>query len=60
MKKKEYKKELYDLQVELVKFQKEVIEKDLQVCIIFEGRDTAGKDGVIKRFLQHWSVFYLW
>lgn len=55
MKIKEYKKELYDLQVELVKFQKEVIEKKLQVCIIFEGRDTSGKDGIIKRFLQHLS-----
>ncbi|PUE65779.1 polyphosphate kinase 2 [Arcobacter caeni] len=55
MKRKKYKKELYDLQIELVKFQKEVIEKDLKVCIIFEGRDTAGKDGIIKRFLQHLS-----
>ncbi len=55
MKKKRYKKELYELQVELVKFQKEVIAKNLQVCIILEGRDTAGKDGVIKRFLQHLS-----
>ncbi len=55
MKKKEYKKELYDLQVELVKFQKEVIKKGLKVCIIFEGRDTAGKDGIIKRFVEHLS-----
>ncbi|NPA74156.1 MAG: polyphosphate kinase 2 [Epsilonproteobacteria bacterium] len=50
-----YKKELYNLQVELVKFQKEVIEKDLKVCVIFEGRDAAGKDGTIKRFLEHLS-----
>ena len=55
MKKKAYKKELYLLQVELVKFQKHVIEKNLQVCIIFEGRDTAGKDGTIKRFTEHLS-----
>jgi len=55
MKKKEYKKELYELQVELVKFQKEVIKKDLKVCVIFEGRDTAGKDGTIKRFTEHLS-----
>jgi len=55
MKKKEYKKELYKLQVELVKFQKEVIKKGLKVCIIFEGRDTAGKDGTIKRFVEHLS-----
>ncbi len=55
MKKKEYKKELYNLQVELVKFQKEVIKKGLKVCIVFEGRDTAGKDGTIKRFVEHLS-----
>lgn len=55
MEKKTYKKELYDLQVELVKFQKQVIEKKLQVCVLFEGRDSAGKDGVIKRFSQHLS-----
>jgi polyphosphate kinase len=55
MKNKKYKEELYNLQVELVKFQKEVIEKNLQVCIIFEGRDAAGKDGLIKRFIQHLS-----
>ncbi len=55
MDKKEYKKTLYDLQVELVKFQRYVIEKKIAVCIIFEGRDTAGKDGTIKRFTQHLS-----
>ncbi len=55
MKKKEYKKELYDLQVQLVKFQKHVITNKIQVCIIFEGRDTAGKDGTIKRFVEHLS-----
>ena len=55
MKKKEYKKELYKLQVELVKFQNYVIKKDLKVCIVFEGRDTAGKDGTIKRFIEHLS-----
>lgn len=55
MKKEIYKQELYKLQVELVKFQKEVIAKDLKVCIIFEGRDAAGKDGMIKRFTEHLS-----
>ena len=55
MKKKIYKRELYNLQVELVKFQRKVIEKDLKVCIIFEGRDAAGKDGTIKRFVEHLS-----
>ena len=55
MTKEEYKEQLYHLQVELVKFQKKVIEENLQVCILFEGRDTAGKDGIIKRFLEHLS-----
>ncbi|WP_434581441.1 polyphosphate kinase 2 [Sulfurimonas sp. NW15] len=55
MTKKEYKEELYTLQVELVKFQKEVIAKNLKVCVIFEGRDAAGKDGMIKRFIEHLS-----
>ncbi|WP_331775312.1 polyphosphate kinase 2 [Sulfurospirillum sp. 1612] len=55
MKKKYYKQVLYDLQVELVKFQKAVIKKDLKVCILFEGRDCAGKDGMIKRFVEHLS-----
>ncbi len=55
MDKKEYKRELYYLQVELVKFQRRVIEEDLKVCTIFEGRDAAGKDGTIKRFVEHLS-----
>jgi polyphosphate kinase 2 len=55
MKKKAYKKALYELQVELVKFQRHVIEKERKVCVIFEGRDAAGKDGTIKRFLEHLS-----
>lgn len=55
MNKKNYKKELYELQVELVKFHKSVIDKDKKVCIIFEGRDAAGKDGTIKRFCEHLS-----
>lgn len=52
---KSYKKELYGLQVELVKFHKSVIEKGKKVCIVFEGRDAAGKDGTIKRFSEHLS-----
>jgi len=53
--KKEYKHALYDLQVELVKFQKSVIANEKKVCLIFEGRDAAGKDGTIKRFTEHLS-----
>jgi len=55
MKNSTYKKELYGLQVELVKFQRYVIENELKVCLIFEGRDAAGKDGIIKRFTEHLS-----
>jgi polyphosphate kinase 2 len=55
MNKKTYLKELYELQVELVKFHKHVIEKGKKVCIVFEGRDAAGKDGTIKRFTEHLS-----
>lgn len=55
MEKKSYKRELYDLQVELVKFQRDVISNKKKVCLIFEGRDAAGKDGTIKRFTEHLS-----
>ncbi len=55
MKKKPYARTLHDLQVQLVRFQKHVIEKNIQVCILFEGRDAAGKDGTIKRFTEHLS-----
>ena len=50
-----YKKILRDLQVELVKLQRHLIKNDLQILILFEGRDAAGKDGVIKRITQHLS-----
>jgi polyphosphate kinase 2 len=45
----DYTKELRRLQVELVKFQEWVRHKKLQVVVIFEGRDGAGKGGTIKR-----------
>ena len=51
--KKFYEKELFRLQVELVKLQEWVKEKDLKVVVIFEGRDAAGKGGTIKRFTEH-------
>jgi polyphosphate kinase 2 len=53
LQKKYYEKELFRLQVELVKLQEWVKEKGLRVVIIFEGRDAAGKGGVIKRIIQH-------
>ncbi len=52
---KDYKDSLLRLQLELVKLQRHLIKNDLQILIIFEGRDAAGKDGVIKRITQHLS-----
>jgi polyphosphate kinase 2 len=49
---KEYEKELAALQIELVKLQEWIKEKGLKVVCIFEGRDAAGKGGVIKRITQ--------
>ena len=42
-------------QIDLVKLQRHVIAAGLKVAIIFEGRDAAGKDGTIKRIVQHLS-----
>ncbi|MDX9849389.1 MAG: polyphosphate kinase 2 [Anaerolineaceae bacterium] len=49
---KVYEKELGKLQVELVKLQEWIKEQGLKVVIIFEGRDAAGKGGVIKRITE--------
>jgi len=48
-----YLKELFKLQLELVKLQEWIKYKGLKVVVIFEGRDAAGKGGVIKRIAQH-------
>lgn len=53
--KKSYKETLRLLQIELVKLQRHLIKNNLQILIIFEGRDAAGKDGTIKRIVQHLS-----
>ncbi|MDA0118999.1 polyphosphate kinase 2 [Vibrio sp. T11.5] len=50
--KKFYEKELARLQVELVKLQEWVKQKGLKVVVLFEGRDAAGKGGVIKRITE--------
>ncbi len=50
--KKFYQKELRLLQIELVKLQEWIKHKGLKVVVIFEGRDAAGKGGVIKRITQ--------
>lgn len=50
--KKLYNKELRKLQIELVKLQEWVKKEQLKVVVIFEGRDAAGKGGVIKRIME--------
>lgn len=50
--KKLYEKDLGKLQVELVKLQEWIKNQGLKVVIIFEGRDAAGKGGVIKRITE--------
>jgi len=48
-----YEEELEQLQVELVKLQQWVLAKGKRIAILFEGRDTAGKGGTIRRFTEH-------
>jgi polyphosphate kinase 2 len=50
--KKEYERELANLQIELVKLQEWVRHEGLKVLVIFEGRDAAGKGGTIKRITE--------
>jgi len=52
---KEYARELRKLHVELVKMQEWVKHAGLKVCIVFEGRDTAGKGGTIKAITERVS-----
>jgi polyphosphate kinase 2 len=53
MSRKNYEKQKYRLQVELLKLQAWVKETGQRVVILFEGRDAAGKGGAIKRFMEH-------
>jgi len=55
MSKQDYKHSLRQLQIELVKLQRHLIRRGDKILIIFEGRDAAGKDGTIKRIVQHLS-----
>jgi polyphosphate kinase len=55
LKNKDYENKLAKLHVELVKLQEWVKFKGLKVCIIFEGRDGAGKGGVIKAITERVS-----
>ena len=52
---KDYEKELKRLHVELVKLQRWVVHEGLKVCIVFEGRDGAGKGGTIKAIAERVS-----
>ena len=52
---KSYKATLRRLQIELVKLQRHLIKCDDKILIIMEGRDASGKDGTIKRIVQHLS-----
>jgi polyphosphate kinase 2 len=51
----DYERQLYELQVELVKFQRHLIAHACKFCVVVEGRDGAGKDGTIKRIIEHLS-----
>lgn len=53
MSNKEYEKTLEKLQIELIKVQKWTIESGQKITAIFEGRDAAGKGGMIKRYMEH-------
>jgi polyphosphate kinase 2 len=48
-----YERELYSLQVELVKMQEWVRDQGARLVVVFEGRDAAGKGGTIKRVTQY-------
>ena len=52
---KVYSKELAKLHVELVKLQEWVVQKKKKICIVFEGRDGAGKGGTIKALTERVS-----
>ena len=52
----DYDKELRKLQIDLVRFQQASIASGEKAVVILEGRDTAGKDGAIKRITEHLSV----
>src|ERR1700712_3765169 len=55
LKGKNYLRELARLHVDLVKLQQWVVHKGLKVCVVFEGRDGAGKGGVIKAITERVS-----
>ena len=52
-KKSTYNTKITELQIDLVNLQNWISKNNKRVCIIFEGRDAAGKGGAIKRFVEH-------
>lgn len=55
LKRKDYEKELRKLHIELVKLQQWVVAEGIKICIVFEGRDGAGKGGTIKALTERVS-----
>jgi polyphosphate kinase 2 len=53
MSRRNYEREKYKLQVELLKLQAWVRKTGQRIVVLFEGRDAAGKGGTIKRFMEH-------
>jgi polyphosphate kinase 2 len=56
--KKVFKKELYELQVELIKLQEWLKKTGKTVVVLFEGRDSAGKGSTIKKFIENMNPKY--
>jgi polyphosphate kinase 2 len=55
LKRKDYERELAKLHIELVKLQEWVKQKGVKICVLFEGRDGAGKGGTIKAITERVS-----
>ncbi len=53
-----YEKELAKLQTELVRMQEWILYKGMRLVVVFEGRDTAGKGGTIKRIMERVNARY--
>ena len=53
MRRKDYERDLRLLQIELLKLQRWARKTGARIVILFEGRDSAGKGGTIKRFMEH-------
>ena len=53
MKRRAYEKQMRLLQIELLKLQSHIRETQQRIVVLFEGRDSAGKGGCIKRFMEH-------